>query len=176
MLYRFLNGWKNFRIIAHRPVGSDAPDNTKTFDFTFKVASFVESYEKQSIRREYLNGKKRKKVFYINMMWEIAYGNHLEGEDLEKFAQIENLETAGWKLELIPHIDVKERKFWVQIIDKKREYGLNPHNRGKKATTHKGYDFALENTEPITLIEFINMNSYIGDTGVRSNPVRIKGN
>lgn len=176
MGYKFLNGWKVFRIIARRGEGGDSPNTTETFNFTFRNGGLVESYEKQSIRREYLNGKKRKQVFYVNLRWDIDYTQHIEAEDLEKFARVENLESIGWELELIPHIDVKERKFKVQIIDERREYGLQYHHRGKKATAHKGYKIAFENTEPITMIEFVNMDTYIGNANVKINPIELKGN
>ncbi|HMQ78828.1 MAG TPA: hypothetical protein PKE39_14435 [Ignavibacteria bacterium] len=175
MAYKFLNGWKRFRIIANKGSEGDAPGNEEIFNFTFKFASFVESYEKQSVRREYLNGRKSKKVFYYNMRWEVDYANHLEAADLQNFARIELLEDAGWTLTLIPHIDVKERKCKVQIVDEKRDYGLNPTHRGKKAVTHRGYRIAFENTEPVTSLSFVNMDEYIGNANVKVNPVKIKG-
>jgi len=175
MAYKFLNGWKNFRIIATRASEGDAPGNTETFNFTFRNGGLVESYEKVGIRREYLNGRKSKKPFYFNLRWDVDYGNYIEAGDLENFARIETLELLGYKLQLIPHIDVKDRKFDVQIVDERREYGLQYHHRGKKSTAHKGYKIAFENTEPITALQFVNMTTYIGNANVKVNPVKIKG-
>ena len=175
MAYKFLNGWKNFRIIATRAEQGDTPGDEEIFNFSFRNGGLVESYEKESIRREYLNGRKSKKCFFFNMRWDVDYGNYIDADDLLKFERVEYLELVGWKLELVPHIDVKNRKFKVQIIDEKREYGLQYHHRGRKSTAHKGYRIAFENTEPVTSLGFVNMETYIGNANVKVNPVKIKG-
>lgn len=164
-VYHFLNGYKNFYFEAEKN------GRKETLEFSFKWASFVESYEKISIRREYLNGKRSKKILHFNLKWEIDYPQHLEASDLKEWARLEALENAGYVLTLIPHEDTEDvRKFKVQIIDQPRSYGLQYHHRGRKSTAHKGYKMAVETIEPVYDLGFVDMNEYTAGVHLEDMP------
>lgn len=161
----YVNGYGTFEIVMSRPATAD-----KVFQFSFKFMSMTEYRQRKSIRKEYLNGKKRKRDFYVNYWWVISYEEFIENKDNLKWTQIENLEIAGWELEFIPHSEefARERKFKGQLIDEERRLDMWPHNRGLDTTPNSGMVFAIENTEPQ-----LNVNTW--DPNVWVDPEEVAG-
>ena len=118
----------------HAPNGSDKfqiqlrkeSETTIILDFKTHYQALHEFDKGVGVSAKSITGKKAKKVLFIDMEWEIDFSGALDLPEALYIDQIKNAELDGWEIWLIPHIDMDERIFHVQIIEEMRKLGIYP--------------------------------------------------
>lgn len=147
----YVNGSDKFRIILFDPRNAQ-----EVLDFSFNYTALHEYDLGVAARVKLDTGAKKKKLFHVDMEWEIDFSGLFKTPDAMLVQEVKNAEFQGKTIYLIPHIDVDTRIFKVQVIEKQRKLGqyYNEQQNGP----NKDYIIWFENVDAITEYNWIDPN------------------
>lgn len=137
---RYTNGSDKFKINL-----IDTAGNTEELDFSFRYQALNEYDLTKTTRRVYRDGSKNSKDHYVNLEWEIDFSGLLD-TDQYLIDRVKNAKFDNKTIWLIPHTDVPQRSFEVQLMNNEKRK-LGQYYNEDKDGANKDYILWFENTK-----------------------------